>query len=355
VRFSAPVILRRERVTGALNTIAREAFSLSRYLLKWSILAPLCVMQRKETSMDRERWAIVMDAVHRACRVVKYSGRTPRYASWLIVAMYLWSVMHDRCLSWACDRGHYGGIFRPRGKLPSISQFTRRVNSDYVQAVLKHVHDQLVSCGIVSARGYLDGKPLLVSAVSKDPDAKRGKISGGFAKGYKLHAYINEHRRIVCWSVMGLNEDEKTVALEMCDYIPASPSPDAMILADSNYDAHPLHRKMDQGLGMPLLTPLRAQQRVGPQGHHPVTLRQMGEQRRAAVALWETNPGLAHYLLKSRNNAEGVFSVLSVACGLSATLASFVRRLHRVRRWVGAKIILYHARLLAQEKLAAVA
>jgi hypothetical protein len=54
VRFSAPVIhWFGAEITGALNTIAREAFSLSRYLLKWSILAPLCVMQRKETSMDR--------------------------------------------------------------------------------------------------------------------------------------------------------------------------------------------------------------------------------------------------------------------------------------------------------------
>ena len=38
------------------------------------------------------------------------------------------------------------------------------------------------------------------------------RVSGGFAKGYKLHAFVNEHRRIVVWSVTGLHEDEKTVA-----------------------------------------------------------------------------------------------------------------------------------------------
>ena len=43
-------------------------------------------------------------------------------------------------------------------------------------------------------REYLDGKPLTVSPVSKDPQAARGKITGGFAKGYKLYAFVNEQR-----------------------------------------------------------------------------------------------------------------------------------------------------------------
>src|SRR5437762_11526573 len=201
-------------------------------------------MQRKVTCMDRERWFIVMDAIHRSCRAIKYNGRRPRYPHWLIVAMYLWSVLHDRCLSWACDRGHYGGIFRPRGKLPSISQFTRRVKGDHVQAILQDVHRRLCGCDIASDSGYFDGKPTLVSPVSKDPDARSGKISGGYGKGYKLHAFVNEHRRIVVWSLMPLNADEKVVALELCDRLPEM-TPQALAMGDSNYDAHRLHRKLD--------------------------------------------------------------------------------------------------------------
>jgi hypothetical protein len=77
----------------------------------------------------------------------------------------------------------------------------------------------------------------------------------------------------------------------------------------------------------------------------------MGPQRREAVRVWDEHPELAQYVLKMRNNAEGTFSVLTVACGLH--LPACVRRLERVRRWVGCKIILYHARLLAQERVEA--
>jgi len=175
--------------------------------------------------MDREIWTNVMAAIHRAARAVKYNGRTPLYPHWLIVAMYLWSVFHDHCLSWACDRDHYGALFRPR-KLPSISQFTRRIKSPHCQAILQHVHQQLLLCGIASSTGYFDGKPLLVSAVSKDPDAACGKISGGFAKGYKLHAYVNERRRICVYLVAPLNIAEQTVAMELCDHLPCPASSD---------------------------------------------------------------------------------------------------------------------------------
>jgi N-acyl-D-aspartate/D-glutamate deacylase len=78
----------------------------------------------------------------------------------------------------------------------------------------------------------------------------------------------------------------------------------------------------------------------------------MGPGRREAVAAWADAPGLARMTLRRRNNVEGVFSVLAGPCGLSA-LPSHVRRLDRVTRHVGAKIILYHARLLAQERAAA--
>lgn len=77
----------------------------------------------------------------------------------------------------------------------------------------------------------------------------------------------------------------------------------------------------------------------------------MGPQRREAVRVWKQHPDLARYVLRARNAIEGVFSVLTVSCGLS--LPPFVRRLERVRRWVGMKIILYHARLLARERSAA--
>ena len=313
-----------------------------------------------DQSLERDTWQIVVTSVRRAARVVKTSGRRPQYPNWLIVAMFLWAAWHDRCLSWACDRLHYNTLFRPRGRLPSISQFTRRIKTDACQAILQRVHDDLASRGIVSPLSYLDAKPILVSAVSKDPDATRGHISGGYGKGYKLHAYITQSRRILLWllwCVSPLNTDEKTVARELL--VPLLPPPIdprcAVTLADSNYDAAPLYKAFDahgDGGGQALLTPLRGEQFVGPGGRHPRTLQNMGQQRRASVELWQQHPDLVRHVIAQRNNAEGVFSVLALVLGLHA-LPGFVRRIHRVRPWIGAKIILYHARLLAQESPAA--
>jgi hypothetical protein len=299
--------------------------------------------------MDREIWYTVMVSIKRACRTLRIAGRKPKYSHRLIAAMYLWSVFHDRCLSWACDRSHYGDLFRPR-KLPSISRFTRRVNEEVFQVLLQKVHDDLASRGFCSAISYMDGKPLTVSPVSKDPDARSGHISGGFAKGYKLHAFVTESRRIAVWSVMPLNIAEQSVAVELCPHLPDA-SPGALTLADSNYDSAPLNKALAAVQDRRLLTPLKAQQRVKNGKHHPVTLRQMGSQRREVIEVWKDHSDLAQYVLKGRNNIEGVFSVLA-STGLGH-LPTFARRLHRVRRWAGAKIILYHARLSAQERVAA--
>jgi len=314
--------------------------------------------------MDREVWAVTMAEVRKAARAVKAAGRRPTFPDWLIAAMELWRVGHNQSLSWACDRRHYHGPFRPRKRaddgrcLPSLSRFSRRVKSEAVQAILQRVDDALSGRGIHAGTGtgslrYVDGKPLLVSPVSKDPDAARGHVTGGFAKGYKLHAFITERRRIEAWSVMPLNVAEQSVAMEMLPHLPPAAGGGGLTLGDSNYDAAPLHKGLAALCGDLLLTPLKGQQRVGPGGDHPVTLRQMGPQRREAVQAWDEHPDLARYVLKKRNNAEGTFSVLTVACGLS--LPPCVRRLERVRRWVGCKIILYHARLLAQERAAAAA
>lgn len=298
--------------------------------------------------MDRELWNLVLSAIQRAARIVGRHGRRPTFPNWLIVAMYIWSVWHDRPLSWACDRTHYGLLFRPR-KLPSISQFTRRIKTDECQQILQHVHDQLAGQGILTDIGYLDGKPLLVSPVSKDRQAARGRISGGFGKGYKLHAVVTGRRRIAVWSVMGLNVAEQTVAAELLQHLPPL-APDALVMADSNYDSAPLQKRASS-LGVCLIHPLKGQSQRGKDGHHAVTLRQMGAARRSLVQAWDLQADLLNWTLKQRDEIERVLGVLVCTGGGLAALPAWVRTLERVRRWVGVKIILYNARIQAQENL----
>lgn len=311
--------------------------------------------------MDRELWAEIRGAVTRADRAVPRVGRRrPTYPDRLVVLMLLWAAWQGKCLSWACDRLHYNTLFRPRA-LPSVSRFARRAKSGRASDLLRHAHDDLARRGTpppVGLLDYLDGKALLVGPVSKDPDARRGWASGGWGKGYKLHAYVNEFRRIVVWAVAPLNVDEKAVAAELVACLPVGPAAHAdapaavalaapLTLADSNYDAGPLYAAF-AARGRHLLAPLRGQNLVGPGGRSARHAAAMPPGRREAVAVWDGHRPLAEYLLGARVAIERVFSVLSLAGGLDR-LPPFVRRLDRAVRWTGCKIILYHARLLAQE------
>ena len=295
--------------------------------------------------MDREQWEIVRSAVKRAARKIDRELRPVRlrFADWLIVAMYLWAVAHDRPQSWACDRLNYSRLFRPR-KLPSVSQFNRRMNERRTWRILQEVHAMLASNLTSQALSYIDGKPLVVGVASKDPDAKRGQVLGGFARGYKLHAWMGEDRSIPLWSVTPLNVHELPVAQLLVAQAPVL-SDRSLVLVDQNYDSHDLHKMLHARNGRLVVKP------KGPKkmsDRHPVTLRQMGQARRELLVVAERSPSLLQMVYRQRINAEGILGNLTSYGGGLITLPPWVRRLHRVRRFVGGKIILYHGRLRAR-------
>ena len=127
-------------------------------------------------------------------------------------------------------------------------------------------------------------------------------------------------------------------------------------MADSNYDSAPLYKAAERS-GITYFTHLKGQKQVKNNQHHPVTLRQMGAARRQAVETWKQHPDLCRFVLSQRDRIERTFSALTCYGGGLAALPAWVRTLERVRRWVGAKIILYHLRLRARldRELSAVA
>ena len=139
-----------------------------------------------------------------------------------------------------------------------------------------------------------------------------------------------------------MNCHEMRVAGVLVDQLQTVP-PDTVFLADGNYDAHKLHKQI-AGRGGWLWT--------RPRGHatHPVTRRQMGAKRRALLEVWRQTPGWAERFYRQRLHVEGTFSNLTSYGGGLGPLPAFVRRLDRVRRWVGAKIVLYHLRLKQRKK-----
>lgn len=255
--------------------------------------------------------------------------------------MYFWSVTHDRPMYWACERSHYNAVFRPR-QLPSVSQFHRRVKSERVRAIFQRVHELAGGTDVPTALTTVDGKALPISPVSKDPDARCGYAGGGLlCKGYKLHAIATEDRRIPCWCVRPMNEHEAPIAHRLLAALPAGWfNQRSLFLADGNYDSHDLHKHVDQ-LGGPLVANLHEHR----QATHEVTLRQMGRARREWLKVNRTARPLVRMIERQRNEIELTFSNLTSYGGGLGPLPPFVRRLGRVTRWVGAKIILYHTRI----------
>lgn len=285
--------------------------------------------------MDRRQWILLRPLIRDAVREVGPSGRV-KFPDALILSMYLWTVAHDRPLCWACDRDHYHEPFRPR-RLPSVSQFCRRIKSDRFQRYLQHLHDALTHQRQLGALNFFDGKALMVSNYSRDPEAKIGYGTGQMGRGYKLHALVTADRRIAAWSLLPMNVNEMEVARGMLHHAVRVPQ-GAVILADGAYDAHKLHKDVAARGGWLWTKPRGMAQ-------HAVTLRQMGKARRALLAVWTQTPKEARRIYRLRIHVEGTLSNLTSCAGGLGPLPGFVRRLERVKRWVGAKILLYHARL----------
>lgn len=293
--------------------------------------------------MDRSTWSVLRPLIRQAVQAIGPSPRV-RFSDELILSMYIWAVAHDRPLSWASQRQNYGFFFRPR-VLPSNSQFCRRVASPRLQSFLQHLHHATAGREGLGQLNFFDGKPLGVGNYTRDPDAKVGWGAGRVDKGYKLHAVVTADRRIPSWSVMPLSQHEMAVAGTMVEQAPAVP-PGSVFMADGNYDAAQLHKVVAHRGGRLF---------VKPRGFakHPVTLRQMGQARRELLDLWQRYPQQAEQAYHQRIHVEGTFSNLTSFGGGLGPLPSFVRRLSRVRRWVGVKILLYHLRLSQRRAQAA--
>lgn len=293
--------------------------------------------------MEQSQWSIVRSAIRRVTRSFPRLKRT-QYSDFLITCLYFWAVLHDRPMTWSVDAANYNRTFRPRKKIPSISQLNRRIASGRFQCLLQRVHQRLAGDNRFKGLTF-DGQALQVNPVSQDRDARVGHIAGGVAgggmgKGYKLHATVTSDGNIPVFCVMPLNVHELPVAQQMLAAVQYDLS-GVLVFADGNYDAHVLHKQVARR-GAFLITKPRGRAR------HPVTRRQMGRSRRHLIDLWDNCPKVMERVYRHRRQIERRFGNLSCIAGLLTSLPKFVRGLPRVRRFVGAKICLYHAHWIAK-------
>lgn len=278
--------------------------------------------------MERQLWKAIVAVVAAVDK-----PRTPAsytYSDAVVVEVFYWSVVHDRPLSWACQRRNWPLDLRRRPR-PSYSRLTRRLRTGSVRALLAAVEERVLAPKRPGLFWMIDGKPLPIGGCSKDRQAGYGRSAGGKAKGYKLHAVIGSDGSVAAWRVAPMNKDERVMAGRMLKTAPVQ----GYVVADSNYDSNKLHEVCDGRESLQLVTP----RRYGP-GNGTGHRRQAPGRLRSIELLENPSPAFGQRLLADRSEIERRFGHLSNWGGGLNGLPAWVRTHRRVHRWVQAKLVL---------------
>jgi hypothetical protein len=180
----------------------------------------------------------------------------------------------------------------------------------------------------------VDGKALGVSLISKDPEAGFGRGAGGKQKGYKLHAIWADGPMPIAWGLSPMNTSEKRMARGLIESLPGG----GYLLGDIQYDVNYMYDAA-AAEGFQLVAQRTASRGKGGLGH-----RRQSAGRLRSIALLQTPFGRDLYRL--RRAIEASFGTLVSFGGGLASLPPWVRRFHRVRNWVQAKLIIAGTRTL---------
>jgi hypothetical protein len=227
-----------------------------------------------------------------------------------------------------------------RRKLPDQSTMSRRLRDpailELLVALLERVQEDWPAGLVLVA----DGKPLELSEYSRDPDAKIGRGAGRMSKGYKVHLILDPAaQRVVGHETHPLNVAETTTAAALVGRPSVQVPRGGLLLGDALYDSNPLHTAA-HARGCQLVAPRKAPGTgLGSRRHHPGRLESIRLTEGKDRAVWDLT------LQPQRAAIERFFGAwASFGGGLSA-LPTWVRREHRVRVWVAAKLDINAARI----------
>ena len=287
--------------------------------------------------MERELWAWLMVGVRDVGRSFPDSAYHT-HATALIVRVYLWAVLHDRPTRWACEPRAWDRRTRPAA-LPSQPTMSRRLRQPATAAFLRHLGRRLggrIGPGLGLLK-CIDGRPLTVARHSVDPDATVGHAHGRSGRGYKLHLIEAGTPMPAAFAVEPLNVGEKATARRLIPQLTGS----GYLLGDANYHANDLFDLADQH-GHRLLAPReRPYTGLGHRRHSPHRLDCLDRLEAAPRA----GNRFAWWLMRRRDRVESTFAHLACFFAGLHQLPPWVRRLHRVRPYVHAKLLINAARI----------
>ena len=262
-------------------------------------------------------------------------ARTPgcTYGDGVVLLAHFYAASNNGSLLWASDPAHWPAWCRAAVRLPSYSQLNKRLKTVSVTGALASIDAELRDRLPRGHEKVADGKPLVVGGFSHDPDAARGKVPDGWARGYKLHVIADAAAGAIdVHAVTPLDAGEATVLRR--DLVPRVDLRGCTLRDDANYDSNPCYGAVADAGGRMVASRRKPGSGLGHHPQHPDRLRAIEELERTAGG------SAAHR--RVRNRVEQCLAHLTnLPFGLFA-LPNFVRRLPRVRLWVATKIMLYH-------------
>lgn len=287
--------------------------------------------------MERERWIQLYALANEISK--NWFGRYCVYSTALIVGVYFWACLHERPVSWACQKANWPDDLRP-DRLPPQWTMSRRLRSEPVQRLLNEMERRLAGVLQGDSVKIIDAKPLPVGGYSKAGDAKWGRAAGGSWRGYKFYAIWGRGPLPVAWTVDSMNVSEQRQAEKL---IPHLRGFRCFLLGDNQYDSSKLF-DLAAEYGHQLIAP-RKHPKAG-LGH-----RYQSPYRIRCIELLGTESGKQLY--RKRTCIERYFGNWTSFAGGLAPLPSWVRTLPRVRLWVQAKLLINALRILKKPQLAA--
>jgi hypothetical protein len=264
----------------------------------------------------------------------------------LIVIVYLWSVLHERPVCWACDPDNW-----PEKELwfqlPSDSTMSQRLETLGVKQLLERALAAAAELFPPTLVKAIDSKPLLVGAYSKDTHAKRGRVAAGmFARGYRLNVLTHD-RAVQNWTLAPMNDHDSQAAPGLLRQLRGG---FGYVVADNAYDSNDLHLEAAAQNHLLVAPPREVNKGVRDEKHNC-------PQRLRALDLLDVSPlqscgiigGFGAELYNQREAVESSFGELS-QMGLSH-LPSWVRGPRRVALWCAAKILIYLCRLAKKKRV----
>jgi hypothetical protein len=268
--------------------------------------------------------------------------RGARFSDVIVLACYLWAVLHDRPVCWAAQQHNWHDDVLAF-ELPSQSTLSRRLRSASVARLLAALHESLTSPQQQRTPvKVMDSKPLPVGGHSAAKDARWGHGGRSQCKGYKLHAIYGNDAVPIAWEVVPMNASEQRVAKRLLRHLRGG----GYVLADSVYDINALYEIAAEMNHQLLSWRKRPYSEVGHRDHSRHRLR--------GIEMLESDVSdFGRGIYQLRTSIERRFSQLCTPAGGLGPLPAWVRTLRRVRMWVSVKLLISAVRRREKAGLAA--